>query len=78
MPLAGAICACMTIYRGARLIIQFTASIALMRRRGIVVGESALAGLFLLLITVYGLLALRAFGIFGSWTAIHPSMPQHR
>jgi hypothetical protein len=47
MPLTGSACACMAIHRSTRQIIQFTASIALMRRKGTVVGEAALVGLFL-------------------------------
>jgi hypothetical protein len=63
-PLAGAVCAYIAAYWGARLVIQFAYFDRTDAPRGapFVLAEAALVGLFLFLTLVYGALAARAFG----------------
>ena len=63
--MADAVSGYITLYWGARLVVQFTYFDRRDAPKGplFVVGEAALVGLFLLLSMVYGALALRAFGI---------------
>jgi hypothetical protein len=66
-PAAGAVCAYMGIYWGARLVIQFTYFDRTDVPKGafFCVGETVLVGLFLFLTLLYGTLTLRACGILG-------------
>jgi hypothetical protein len=66
-PLAGAVCAYIAIYWGARLVIQFTYLDRTDAPKGLLfgIGETILVGLFVLLTLVYGAAAWRAFGMLG-------------
>jgi hypothetical protein len=66
-PLAGAVSAYITLYWGARLVIQFAYFDRTDAPKGLVfrIGEAALVSLFLVLTLTYGALVLRAFGILG-------------
>jgi hypothetical protein len=65
-PLAGAVCAYIALYWGARLVIQFTCFDRTEIPKGLLfaAGEAVLIGLFLLLTLIYSTLGLRDFGIF--------------
>ena len=66
-PLAGAVSAYITVYWAARLVIQLTYLDRTDAPKGpiLVVGETALVGVFLFLTLVYGALGLRALEVLG-------------